>query len=85
MLLSPKGLETKSKKSVRRQLPRDMSGYDLGIEALDEGGDKVEVGEEKKNEVAAEAREETSDEMPPLGHQSKLIIQNVSDMLYDHH
>ena len=23
--------------------------------------------------------------MPPLWHQSKLVIQNVSDMLYDHH
>ena len=44
----------------------------------------IEVGEEEK-EAIVEAKEEESDEMPPLGHQSKLVIKNVSDMLHDHH
>ena len=85
MPISPKGLKTKLRKLVRRQTPRDMSGYDLGMEASDEEGDEVNAEEKEEEEVAAEAEDDDSDEMPPLGHQSKLVIQNVSDMLYDHH
>ena len=61
-----------------------MLSYDSGMEASDEGGDKVEAGEQEE-EAATEVEEEESDEMPPLGRQSKLVIQKVSGMLYDHH
>ena len=46
---------------------------------------KWRQGEEEEEEATTEAKEEESDEMPPLGHQSKLVIKNVSDMLYDHY
>ena len=84
MPLSIKGLKTKPRKSVRRQTPRDMAGYDSGKEVLyGEEGEKVEAKEE--GEAVAEVEEYESDEMPPLGNQSKMVIQNISDMLYDRH
>ena len=85
MPLFLKGLKTKPRKSVRRQPPRDMPGEDSGMKTSDEGGYKVEAGEEEEeNEVPTEA-EEGSYEIPFLGHQSKLVIENFCDMLYDHH
>ena len=74
MPLSPKSLKTKPRKSVRRNPPREMSGYDSRMEASNEGEDEVEAGEEEEEEPTAEVEEEESDEMPPLGHQSKLVI-----------
>ena len=85
MPLSPKSLKTKPRKLVRRNPPRDMLSYDSRMEASNEGEYKVEAGEEEEEEPTAEVEEEETDEMPPLGHQSKLVIKNVSDMLYDHH
>ena len=64
MPLSPKGLKTKPNKSVRRQPPRDMSGYDSGREASNEEGDEVEVREEEE-EPSAKIEDEESDKMPP--------------------
>ena len=42
------------------------------------------IGGRKKTVAVKEEKEETG-EMPPLGHQSRLILQNVNDMLQDHH
>ena len=44
------------------------------MEASDEGRDEVEEREEEEEEAIAEAEEKESDKMPPLGHQSKLVI-----------
>ena len=66
-------------------MPRDVPGYDLGRKVSNKEGGEEPEEEEEEEEAAAEAKEEKSDEMPPLGHQSKLVIQNVNDMLYDHH
>ena len=85
MPLSIKSLKTKLRKSMRRQKPRDVPGYDSGREvSYEEGGEEPEE-EEEEEEAVAEVEENESDEMPPLGHQSRLVIQNVGDMLYDHH
>ena len=88
MPLSIKNLKTKLRKSVRRQTPKDVPGYDSRREVSDEeGGEepKEEEEEEEEEEAAVEAENEESDEMPPLGHQGRLEIQNVNDMLYDPH
>ena len=86
MPLSPKGLKTKPRKLVRRKPPRDMPGYDSGMETSNKGGDEVDAEkEEDDDEAATEVENKESDKRPPLRHQSKLVIQNVSDMLYDHH
>ena len=50
-----------------------MPGYDSGREASDEEGDELEA-EEEEEEAAAEVKEDESDELTPLGHQSKLVI-----------
>ena len=43
MPFSPKGSKTKPRKSVRKQLPKEMPGYDSGMEASYEEGDKVDA------------------------------------------
>ena len=76
MPLSPKGLKTKPRKSVRRESPRDMLGYDSGIEALYEKEEEaIEAREEEEEEATTKVEEEESDEMPPLGHQSNFPTQ----------
>ena len=46
MPFSPKGLKTNPRKLVRKQLPKEMPGYDSGMEASYEEGDEVEAEEE---------------------------------------
>ena len=60
MPLSIKSLKSKPRKSVRRQVPRDVPSYDSGREASEEEGEK--------ETVEAKEEEEKGNEMPPLGH-----------------
>ena len=85
MPLSVKSLKTKPRKSMRRHMPMGVPNYVLGREVSYEEGGEESKEEEEEEEAAVEAEEEVSDEMPPLGHQSRLVIQNIKDMLYDHH
>ena len=80
MPLFVKSLKTKPRKSVSM----DMPDYDLGREASnDEGREEVEANEEEG--AAIEEENEESDEIPLLGHQGKMVIQSVNNMLHDHH
>ena len=63
-------------------MPRDVPGYDSGRGGLEE---EVEKSKEEKETVEAKEEEEEGDEMPPLVHQGKLILQNFTDMLHDHY
>ena len=63
---------------------KDVLGNDSGREASEEEGGE-EPDEEEETTAAEPGEKEESDEMPPLWHQGKLIIQNVNNMLHDHH
>ena len=63
-------------------MPRDVPGYDLGRE--DSKEEEEEKLEEKEETTSTEEEEGETDEMPLLGYQGKMIIQNVNDMFHDH-
>ena len=87
MPLSVESLKTKARKSMRRHMPIDVPDYVSGREVSNEEGgeESKEEQEEEEMEAAVEVEKEESDEIPPLGHQRRLVIQNINDMLYDHH
>ena len=78
--ISVKGTKTRPLKSVRGESSRSMPGYDSRRDESDEEG---EVDEEDED-AETEDEEEEANEMSPLGHQSKLILQSVGDMFHDH-
>ena len=78
--LSVKGIKSQSWKSVRGQPSRDMPDDDSRRDELDEEGEANEEDEDAKTE----GDKEEANEMPPLGHQGKLILQSVGDMFHNH-
>ena len=46
--------------------------------------DKEGEADEENEDAETEDEEEEANEMPPLGHQSKLILQSVGNMFHDH-
>ena len=77
---SVKGIKSQSWKSVRGQPSRDMPGDGSRRDELDEEGEANEEDEDAKTE----GDKEEANEMPPLGHQGKLILQSVGDMFHNH-
>ena len=72
--LSVKGIKTRPRKSMRGKASGSMVGYDSG---------RDEEDEEDADATTANEEEEI-DEMPPLGHQGKLMLERIVKMFNDH-
>ena len=73
--ISIKCIKIRPRKSVRGEASKSMQGYDYGWDEFDEEGE----GDEEEDAATIEDEEEPN-EILPLGHQGKLILERVGNM-----